>query len=975
MRSDVASAQSTPHTSSGRDDLVGRDTECATIDRLIAGMGRRPQGFQVVEIVGDPGIGKSRLLGELRHRAGRNDRLVLAGRAAEYTDGLPFGVLVEALDDHLGQVGSELDDSVDLARCATVFPALSDIVTTVSAADGERYRLHRAIRSLLEWVARGRGLVLILDDVHWADDASRELLDYLLRHPPAASLLVACAYRPRQANAKLTAALARGAEEGLTERIELAPLSRADTTRLLGPEIDKRLRERLHEVSGGNPFYLQALARSGMAAASIVDSSAEVMLRNELPLAVEAALLAELGMASPDARLIAEIAAIVGDPFDIDIVAEAADAAEEEVLTRLDELMALDLVRPARGSRRFAFRHPLVRRIASNSASELVRLGAHSRAAKALERQGASAAMRAHHVERSAQPGDEQAIDVLVQAAEESISSTPAVSAHWLRTALLLLPHDVATKQRRVQLQLLKAHALALVPDLSTSRELLYEVLDQLRPGSADRPRAVKLCAMVERLIGQPDNVRGLLRRELSQLQDPQAPEGAAFKLELALADVDTGQETGGLGLAREALTTARHHGDRALEAAVAAIIAVHQSLIGNVNEAHDWHVIGSAAIEGLHDSEIATQPYALPWLSWSALLLERYEECLRCADRASEMASSGGHGYVISYLLNPRTVALRVVGRLDDAAADAEAVTESALHSPSDGLRATTLCQCCWIALWRGDIDAARRMGEQAVHYGGLGGGTCRPLAAASLVAARMAANDPNAIEDFIAMVGGPELPDVDPLNKTTICEYLAAGEIARGRVDAAEGWAALAERTCPPGLRRRSGHVLLARARVLLARGDAEGAAQPASEAVANFVRVGARYEAGAAQLLAGQAWSAAGQQAQAIAELEGALAIAEACGARRMGEEAARELRRLGRRIPRAQSRSATPQQELTGREREIAELISRGQTSRQIAAELFLSKRTVETHVSHIYAKLGISSRAALATVWADRAAPE
>jgi len=163
------------------------------------------------------------------------------------------------------------------------------------------------------------------------------------------------------------------------------------------------------------------------------------------------------------------------------------------------------------------------------------------------------------------------------------------------------------------------------------------------------------------------------------------------------------------------------------------------------------------------------------------------------------------------------------------------------------------------------------------------------------------------------------------------------------------------------------------MARARVLLAQGRGPDAAQRAISAVSSFTSVGARYEVAAGQLLVGQAWSAAGRADAAIDVLERSVALAEACGAKRIREEGVRELRTLGRRIARNTPRSAG-ERALTGREAEIAELLSQGLTSRQIATALFLSKRTVETHVSHIYAKLGVTSRAALATAWASRNPP-
>jgi DNA-binding NarL/FixJ family response regulator len=121
------------------------------------------------------------------------------------------------------------------------------------------------------------------------------------------------------------------------------------------------------------------------------------------------------------------------------------------------------------------------------------------------------------------------------------------------------------------------------------------------------------------------------------------------------------------------------------------------------------------------------------------------------------------------------------------------------------------------------------------------------------------------------------------------------------------------------------------------------------------------------GRARTLAGRSLAVAGEPASAVRELEHALAELEACGARRFADEAASELRRLGRRVPRKgkSAHEAAGLGTLSGRELEIAELVASGKTNREIAGQLYLSQKTVENHLSRTYAKLGVSGRAALA----------
>ena len=126
----------------------------------------------------------------------------------------------------------------------------------------ERYRTYRAVRELLELLARPKPLALLIDDLHWADPASAELVGTLLRRPPAAPVLVALALRPRQLPGRLTAGLARAHRAGSLTSIGLGPLSRTEAHVLLDGATAGADAERLYSESGGNPFYLQQLARS-----------------------------------------------------------------------------------------------------------------------------------------------------------------------------------------------------------------------------------------------------------------------------------------------------------------------------------------------------------------------------------------------------------------------------------------------------------------------------------------------------------------------------------------------------------------------------------------------------------------------------------------------------------------------------------------------------------------------------------------
>jgi predicted ATPase len=190
-----------PDSVSGR-SLVGRGDELAILEqaltRLVGG------SSQVIEVTGDPGIGKTRLLAELGRRAADRGIPVLDGRAQHGGQRIPFYALVDALDDRVAGLGH----GADLDVLGSVFPSLSGPGPEMPRTGLEQYRVFRAVRTVLESLVAPT-LVLLLDDLQWADEDTVGLLVQLLRHPPRRPVLLALAYRWRQAPARLRATVAR----------------------------------------------------------------------------------------------------------------------------------------------------------------------------------------------------------------------------------------------------------------------------------------------------------------------------------------------------------------------------------------------------------------------------------------------------------------------------------------------------------------------------------------------------------------------------------------------------------------------------------------------------------------------------------------------------------------------------------------------------------------------------------------------
>src|SRR5262245_10054814 len=288
--------------------LVGRADEITSLEQLLDGLDRGESAH--IELTGEPGIGKTRLLAELVSRAEPRGHLVLSGAASELERDLPFAVFVAALDDYLAGLDSNELASLDQdtrAELAHVLPSLSALAGGRAVAlQHERYRSHRAVRALLEYLAGTRPLVLALDDVHWADPASVELYGALLRRPPAAAVLTAVTRRSRQTPERLAAALERAHRAAALNRLELDALTPDEARQLLDDGVNAAGAAIVVHECGGNPFYLEQLARSLERAGSGTERRRISLTGLEVPAAVAASLSEELALLSDGGRRLLE---------------------------------------------------------------------------------------------------------------------------------------------------------------------------------------------------------------------------------------------------------------------------------------------------------------------------------------------------------------------------------------------------------------------------------------------------------------------------------------------------------------------------------------------------------------------------------------------------------------------------------------------------------------------------------------------
>ncbi|HSE81226.1 MAG TPA: BREX system ATP-binding domain-containing protein [Gaiellaceae bacterium] len=945
---------------------VGRELELEELDAALEALAGGVA--TCLAVVGEPGIGKTHVLGELRRRGDDRGYAVLAGSASEFERDLPFSVWTDALDAYVAAQELRLDEGWDrdlVAELGGVLPSLRPPGERAPSVADERYRAHRAVRGLLERLARYRALVIVLDDLQWGDAASVELLAALLRRWPEGPLLLAVAFRPAQAPASLTTALAVPA----VRRIELEQLTEAQAAELLG-HLDAPIAAAIYREGGGNPFYLEQLARAypdGTPSTALGGGKVEAA---GVPAAVEAALAGELAPLGTAERGLLDAAAVVGDPFELDLAAAVAELPTAAALTALDTLLVLDLVRPTAAPRRFGFRHPLVRRSVYEAVPGGWRLAAHARAAGALAARGASVGEQAHHVEQSAAKGDKEAIELLLAAAAGAAVRAPAAAARWLEAAVRLLPE---ADPRQVEVREPLARALRSLGELERCRATLLEAAGLLPPNAV--VRRVELtahCAAVEHWLGRHEEAHRRLVRAWEDLPDPSTAEAVVLQIELAVdglyeLDFEQTVETG-----ERALATARAVGDRALVALAASALCLGETLAGRIDDARRHLEDALVAVDRLPDLELAPRLEALYYLAWAETYLERYDDALARVDRGLSIARATGAGQLLVPLLLARNFPLEMQGRLAEALECCETALEAArvAASPHEVFRA--LFELGWTRYFAGDLDGAiAAYEESALLDPRLAGGTIPNAGGGPGWGLGVAWFDAGQVERGRAILlelGADEVARTMPVERCFDWESLTLVELAAGNMEAADGYASRAEEdSARLGLQLPVALAGRARAAVLLASGEPLEAADAAAKSAAAATAAGARLQAAFSRGLEGRALSAAGRRQEALRVLRVAERELDEYGSIRARDELRRELRRLGARAePRGPgSREKSGVAALTEREREIAGLVTDRRTNREIAAALFLSEKTVESHLRSIFRKLGVTSRVEVA----------
>jgi DNA-binding CsgD family transcriptional regulator len=698
------------------------------------------------------------------------------------------------------------------------------------------------------------------------------------------------------------------------------------------------------------------------------------MSAETVPRAVAAAIQEELQTVSGPSLPILRAAAVAGEPFEPELVAAVADQDITVVLAALDELLELALVRPTEAPRRFRFRHPIVRRAVYDGTPQGWRMGAHARAASALALAGAPASVRAHHVESSARMGDEEAVALLLHAGREAAPRAPETGGRWLLAAARLLT-PAEGGERRLSLLGEAATALAAAGAYAEALEVLQQAYDGV-PIEQPSQRAALAAeiAFAKRMSGSPLDSRPLLQEVLESL--PADGDGAlTIRLELALDHYWRGEFGQMHEQALDVWQCAEGSKQLVFATWAAALCSLASSSVGRLADATSELAAAETACEAVTDEPLAEHIEILGYIAQSAAALERPDEALEYARRGLRLAQLTGQGPLIPGLLVLETNALLSKGQVADAVAVAETATDAAVLTGNDQFAVWALWADAAACSAAGDTVRALASAREAdLRAKRLAQTFFSSLSGLHMAAALNGAGDAEGAKaELIGFDDEPDLRLLD-LRGGHGWDLLVRTQLALGdRTGAADSAAKAEARARATGLPQRVASAVSDRAAVLLASRDSDdAAAASAREALELAQGAGNPVLEARAQALLGTALGRLGDSEAAIAALEQAERTLFVFGALREADAAAQELRRLGRRAPRRAtlSRPSHGPPALSAREREVATLVAAGKRNRDVAAALFLSEKTVETHLGRIYDKLGVRSRAALATLMAD-----
>jgi ATP/maltotriose-dependent transcriptional regulator MalT len=1004
--------------------LIGRDT---AMSPLVAAFERATAGEPCVVLIGgDAGLGKSRLVSEFGARAEADPtggRVVIGACLDLRGDGIPYGPFLDglralgtmigpaALGGLLGPVGLELASLVPaFGRYVGAMPESVAVATSGPGLAGgaDQARLFELILGVLERLAADRPLVLVLEDLHWSDPATRDLLDFVVRHMTGIRLLIVGTLRTSdlETGSPLLAYFATLERLPGVIRIDLRPLDagqqRAQLRAILGRPVPRELADRIHDRAEGNPFFAEELLAS-----AVLDDATAVAA--EVPRSLRDILLARIAVSRPAARSAMRVIAVAGHLADDGLIAQITGIETAELEEGLRDAIDRQVLAVDRGSGTYSFRHALVAELVYGDLLPGERRRLHAAVAEWLTARGGEAAAElAHHWYAARRPAE--AIPALLDAARAATNvyahtdalrdlervleiwwdvPDPEALAGMSTVDILLLTADTADRASQ------NARALALIDE---AIELVDETAEPARAGLLHDRRGFFLWTLGQShaAIDERRLAVRLVPAEPPSVERAQVLGGLA-STQMAFLHYRESRE-----LAEEALAVLRAIGSRDGEPRLLNVLGVDLLGLGEIDAglAHLRDAVAAAREVAPVDTLVGIEHN----LGYFAGLSDHLDEALDATSVALDDARRTGleRKYGAGLMATRGEILFRL-GRWDEA----DEATQTALDIETEPSKLIFL-----LAI-RSELLAAR--GEQA------------PLAEALRVAGELAASDVDpdvqayhltAVAEEALLLDRPA--DAMRAIEEALSQYAETDEqlqmgpllvvamtAAADQADKARAWRLNAE----VSMAETAATALLEQTRRVAARpgatpslvaagvhaeaehARASGRPDPDAwiRAAAAWESVPMPYPAARARYRAAEALLLSrGSRDDATRLLDEAAATARTLGAAPLLDAIAAVARRARLSVQAepvadrdaeaadadetasAGGAAAPPRDPaailgLSAREWEVLELVAAGRSNAEIAESLFISPKTASVHVTHILDKLGVNNRVEAATI--------